>query len=262
MQMLLQGQVVNDRERERERERAGVQTPRSRSGASRIVEQVATGTSRIGERDWDLHSGAFGGGTEVDRAIGRAAARGRGVSFLSRRGCLGGDASGKDMSASQSSSSGGRTVDSLGLVCRDASDELLTELRSLEDDDTDETEPRLRGPMDAPRTDIRFMSDGGVGAGRIGIWKCRACGAETLGFCFARQLRGRGVARGEDAGETIIKAVVGGSVLDVSVSAEFQAVAIGLNGLRERRERVYAAVVEAGLSQSTAKGGQAGCRSE
>lgn len=115
---------------------------------------------------------------------------GRGVSRLSRRGRRGGRAAGmagKCTSGSQSSGVGAGAQGILGL--RDCSgggaeNEPQRACRSDVDEEALDTLPLLqaeRYPFGVPEEEMRFISEGGVRAGRMGIWKCSACGAEMAG---------------------------------------------------------------------------------
>lgn len=127
---------------------------------------------------------------------------GRGVSRLSSRGRLGGSAAGiagKCTSGSQSSGVGAGAIGIRGLS--GVASELLAleyglydpanECRSDVELDALDTLPLLehaeRYPLGVLAEDMRFMSDGGVGVGRTGIWKCSACGAEIDGLVRTRK---------------------------------------------------------------------------
>lgn len=138
------------------------------------------------------------GSARATMRLASALTGGRGVSRLSRRGRRGGSAAGmagKWTSGSQSSGVGAGAAGILGLSgCSPAlllgdvlgyEHEPQNECRSDVDDDALDTLPLLqaeRYPLGVLVDEMRFMSDGGVRAGRIGIWKCRACGAEIAGL--------------------------------------------------------------------------------
>lgn len=95
---------------------------------------------------------------------------------------------GKCTSGSQSSGVGAGAQGILGLsVCSGggAENEPQRACKSDVDEEALETLPLLhaeRYPLGGVLVvEMRFISEGGVRAGRMGIWKCRACGAEMAG---------------------------------------------------------------------------------
>lgn len=81
-------------------------------------------------------------------------------------------------------------------------------MRSDVDDDALDILPdesRERYPPGVEVDDMRFMSDGGVRAGRIGIWKCRACGADIELRCLSDEERSGSAAVGETSFDMLLK---------------------------------------------------------